>query len=394
MAGRAVGLAAGGGVALLATGAGRHLDPAGLALAMLAGTFWAAYILLNKETGRRFDSLNGLAWAMTAGGLALLPFGVLSAGAALFRPAVLGLGAVVAILASVIPYSLELPALRRVTPRAFGVMMSLDPALATAAGFLVLGQHLTLQEWAALALVVGANVGNTLAGRPGAVARRLRSPEHAEVGRPGTALAYPCQPSGGWTGKPGPGSFEKGGKSWAKAQTPGGPGDAGPVTWARDGRPRPSWLGPRPSRIRRDAAFEGGALSADHGPRRRRGRRGRGDHRQGTAQRRAEPLPERLQHPALGFGRGCCMALEERSHRARAGLEDRRRGRGDPEARRVSPALPRAGSTAIRFFPARPSWRPNCSSTTATASASSPSSWRSTFPPGRSRTPRPTPPPG
>ncbi len=163
-------LAAGGGVALLATGAGHHLDPAGLALAMLAGTFWAAYILLNKETGRRFDSLNGLAWAMTAGGLALLPVGVLGAGAALFRPAVLGLGAVVAVLASVIPYSLELAALRRVTPRAFGVMMSLDPALATAAGFLVLGQQLTLQEWVALALVVGANVGNTLAGRPGAVA--------------------------------------------------------------------------------------------------------------------------------------------------------------------------------------------------------------------------------
>ncbi len=165
-----MGLAAGGGVALLATGAGHHLDPAGLALAMLAGTFWAAYILLNKETGRRFDSLNGLAWAMTAGGLALLPVGVLGAGAALFRPAVLGLGAVVAVLASVIPYSLELAALRRVTPRAFGVMMSLDPALATAAGFLVLGQQLTLQEWVALALVVGANVGNTLAGRPGAVA--------------------------------------------------------------------------------------------------------------------------------------------------------------------------------------------------------------------------------
>jgi inner membrane transporter RhtA len=162
-------LAAGGGVALLAAGAGRHLDPAGLALAMSAGTFWAGYILLSKETGRRFDSFDGLAWAMTAGGLALLPFGLFNAGTALFRPAVLGLGAIVAVLASVIPYSLELLALRRVTPRAFGVMMSLDPAVATAAGFLVLGQHLTLQEWAALGLVVTANVGNTLIGRPGAL---------------------------------------------------------------------------------------------------------------------------------------------------------------------------------------------------------------------------------
>jgi inner membrane transporter RhtA len=159
-------LGAGGGVVLLATGAGRHLDPAGLALAMLAGTFWAGYILLSKETGRRFDSLNGLAWAMTTGGLALLPWGLLNAGATLLRPSVLGLGAVVAVMASVIPYSLELLALRRVTPRAFGVMMSLDPGLATAAGFLVLGQRLTLQEWLALGLVVAANVGNALAGRP------------------------------------------------------------------------------------------------------------------------------------------------------------------------------------------------------------------------------------
>ena len=82
----------------------------------------------------------------------------------------LGLGAIVAILSSVIPYSLELLALRRVTPQAFGVMMSLDPALATAAGFLVLGQQLTLQEWAALVLVVAANVGNTLTGRTSGVA--------------------------------------------------------------------------------------------------------------------------------------------------------------------------------------------------------------------------------
>ena len=108
---------------------------------------------------------------MTAGGLALVPFGLVSGGAVLFRPEVLALGALVAVLASVIPYTLELLALRRVTPRAFGVMMSLDPGLATAAGFVVLGQHLTVQEWVALALVVAANVGNTLVGRgPGDLA--------------------------------------------------------------------------------------------------------------------------------------------------------------------------------------------------------------------------------
>lgn len=156
---------AGAGVALLATGAGRRLDPAGLALALLAGAFWIGYILLSKQAGKRFASVDGLAWAMSVGGLVVLPIGLASGGSTLLRPSVLGLGAAVAVLSSVIPYSLELLALRRVSPRAFGVMLSLDPAVATAAGFIVLGQHLTLREWLALALVVVANLGNTLTGR-------------------------------------------------------------------------------------------------------------------------------------------------------------------------------------------------------------------------------------
>lgn len=159
--------AAGAGVALLASGAGRRLDPAGVGLALLAGTFWVFYILLSKETGRRFEALDGLAWAMAVGGLAVLPFGLVGGGRQLADPAVLALGLTVAVMSSVIPYSLELLALRRVTSRAFGVMMSLDPALATAAGFLVLGQHLDLREWVALGLVVAANLGNSLASQAG-----------------------------------------------------------------------------------------------------------------------------------------------------------------------------------------------------------------------------------
>ena len=159
-------IAAGAGVVLLASGAGSGLDPVGIVLALVAGACWAGYILLSRETGRRFDSIHGLAWAMSVGGAAVLPFGLAVGGSGLARPEVLGLGFTVAVLSSVVPYSLELIALRRVTPRAFGVMMSLDPALATAAGFLVLGQQLSLREWLALALVVGANVGNSLSGQP------------------------------------------------------------------------------------------------------------------------------------------------------------------------------------------------------------------------------------
>jgi inner membrane transporter RhtA len=161
-------LGAGAGVALLLTGAGHHLDLAGLALALLAGTFWAAYIFLSKETGRRFESLSGLALAMSVGGLAVLPWGLMAGRGRLSDPGVLALGASVALLSSVVPYSLELLALRRVSARAFGVMMSLDPAMATAAGLLVLGQHLDMREWLALALVAGANLGNTVTSSPGA----------------------------------------------------------------------------------------------------------------------------------------------------------------------------------------------------------------------------------
>lgn len=160
--------AAGAGVALLASGAGGHLDGAGLVWALVAGAFWILYILLSKEVGRRFRALDGLVWAMSAGGLAALPFGIDAGGARLLRPGVLGLGLVVAVLSSVVPYSLELLALRRVSARSFGVMMSLDPGMAAAAGFAVLGQHLDAAEWVALALVVGANLGNALTGGTGA----------------------------------------------------------------------------------------------------------------------------------------------------------------------------------------------------------------------------------
>ncbi|MGH9056759.1 MAG: EamA family transporter [Acidimicrobiales bacterium] len=158
------------GVALLATGTGSGLDPAGVGLALLSGACWAGYILLNKQTGQRFTARHGLGIAMVVGALAILPAGIVVGGGRLFAPAVLGLGAVVAVLSSVVPYTLELLALRGVTPRAFGVMLSLDPAIASAAGFAVLGQHLSGREWAALGLVMAANLGNSLSGRSSVVA--------------------------------------------------------------------------------------------------------------------------------------------------------------------------------------------------------------------------------
>ena len=140
-------------------------------LAFLAGAAWIGYILLNKETGRRFDTRTGLSIAMAAGALAVLPVGLAAAGPTLFHPRCACWSArSVAVLSSVLPYSLEVVALRQVTPRAFGVLLSMDPAVAAIAGVLVLGQHLTTRELAALLLVSLANLGNALTGRPGLVA--------------------------------------------------------------------------------------------------------------------------------------------------------------------------------------------------------------------------------
>ncbi len=155
---------AGAGVVLLATGGGHGVDLVGIAMALLAGGCWAAYIVLSKETGQRFPGAAGLAVAMIVAAVAVLPFGLVSAPARLFTPSTLALGAVVAVLSSAIPYSLELSALRRVSSRSFGVLLSLDPAVAALIGLVVLGQHLSWRELLALVLVVVANAGNALVG--------------------------------------------------------------------------------------------------------------------------------------------------------------------------------------------------------------------------------------
>jgi inner membrane transporter RhtA len=152
-----VGLAA-AGILLLADPGGGSLDTLGIAFAAAAGGLWAAYIVLSARTGRVFPGGSGLAIAMGVGALVTLPAG---AGADLLEPELLAAGAALALASSVIPYSLELEALRRLPARAFGVLMSLEPAVAALAGLAVLGQALGGTEWLAIALVVAASAGAT-----------------------------------------------------------------------------------------------------------------------------------------------------------------------------------------------------------------------------------------
>jgi inner membrane transporter RhtA len=154
---------AGAGVLLLADGgSGGGLDPVGILLAFVAGACWAAYILLGARTGRRFPGGQGLALAMVFGALLTLPAGVAQAGGALLDPRLLGAALVVAVASSVLPYSLELEALRRLRAGVFGVLMSLEPAVAALAGLVVLGQALGATELTAIALVLAATAGATL----------------------------------------------------------------------------------------------------------------------------------------------------------------------------------------------------------------------------------------
>ena len=153
-----VGLAA-TGILLLADFGGGDLDRLGVALALLAGVLWAAYILLSARVGRAFPAGAGLALAMLVATVPLAPVGIADAGGEFLVPGILLAGIAVGLLGSAIPYALELEALRTLPVGVFGVLMSLEPAVAALAGFVVLGEGLVTRELVAIALVVVASAG-------------------------------------------------------------------------------------------------------------------------------------------------------------------------------------------------------------------------------------------
>ena len=157
---------AGAGVVLLGLDGGESVPITGLALALLAGMFWAGYILASARVGRVLPGVDGLAVALLVAALLALPFGAAGARPRR-RPTVSALlvGVAVALLSSVIPYALELTALRTIPTRVFGVLMSLEPAAAAVAGLIVLDQVLGTRELVALGAVSLASVGVTYARR-------------------------------------------------------------------------------------------------------------------------------------------------------------------------------------------------------------------------------------
>jgi len=154
------------GIVLLADPGGGSIDGLGVLFALIAATCWMAYIHLGKRTGQAFPGGSGLALAMAVGALVVLPAGLVQGGSALLEPDLLAAGLAVALASSVLPYSLELEALRRLPAAVFGVLMSLEPAVAALAGFVVLGQDLGARELAAIAMVVVASAGAAAAAPP------------------------------------------------------------------------------------------------------------------------------------------------------------------------------------------------------------------------------------
>jgi inner membrane transporter RhtA len=151
---------AGTGVALLGLSRAT-VTIAGVGFALLAALGWACYILFSAQTGRRWPGVSGLAIATMVGAIVLAPPAILVAGTRLLDPTVLALGVAIGMLSSVIPNSFELMALRRIPPRVFSILMSLEPAAAALAAIIVLGEFLTLIQWLAMACVVIASIGAT-----------------------------------------------------------------------------------------------------------------------------------------------------------------------------------------------------------------------------------------
>jgi inner membrane transporter RhtA len=180
------------GVVLLTGGAGGHLNLLGVGFAVLAGVCWAAYILLSRANGQRFPGPAGLVMAMAVAALVVTPSAFVPGRGlghrAMFRPAVLGEGAAIGVLSSVVPYWLELEVLRRIPARVFGVWMSLEPAVAALIGLVMLGQRLSAVEWFAIGCVIAACAG---AARGASAPASATSEPAALLARGGTTPGTP-----------------------------------------------------------------------------------------------------------------------------------------------------------------------------------------------------------
>lgn len=143
----------------LGTDAAR-LDPQGVMYALAAAVCWGAYIVFGKRVSH-LHAGHSVALGLTVAALTVVPFGVWHAGAALLDPHILLFGLAVAAISSAVPISLEMVALKRLSPESFGIMTSLEPAVAALLGLWLLDEHLTVVQWLAIVCIMLAAGGSS-----------------------------------------------------------------------------------------------------------------------------------------------------------------------------------------------------------------------------------------
>ena len=145
---------------------GSTLDPLGVLYAVGAAVFWALYIVFGKRAGH-LHAGQSVSLGLLVAALVVVPVGVAHAGAALLSPSVLLVGVAVAAISSALPISLEMMALKRLPKEAFGIMISMEPAVAALLALALLGERLDTVQWLAIGCIVAASMGSA------ATARRL-----------------------------------------------------------------------------------------------------------------------------------------------------------------------------------------------------------------------------
>jgi inner membrane transporter RhtA len=151
---------------------GSTLDPLGVFYALTAAVFWGLYIVFGKRAGH-LHAGQTVSLGLFVAALVVVPVGAVHAGAALLAPSVLLVGLLVAAVSSAIPISLEMMALKRLPKEAFGIMISMEPAVAALLAMALLGEHLTGVQWLAIGCIVAASMGSAVtAARPAARASK------------------------------------------------------------------------------------------------------------------------------------------------------------------------------------------------------------------------------
>ena len=146
-----------------------HLDPLGIVYALVAGGFWGLYIIFGQRITQKLPTTQAASLGMAVAALVALPFGVIDAGSQIGQIQHWPLALVIAVLSSALPYSLEMHALKSIPTKTFGILMSLEPAVAALAGFAFLHEHLSFTQVAAILCVMVASLGSTLSSRKATV---------------------------------------------------------------------------------------------------------------------------------------------------------------------------------------------------------------------------------